>query len=116
MDEAAKRNITVGFKHPFWEMGTDSDVGSALDELVESGQQVVLVAAVGVPEISLMLEAVYVHFASSLCGKFFFYFTYLLVFFSMSLELVDARACSTRTMSGWRSTRSQNPYSARTQP
>ncbi|KFH71348.1 hypothetical protein MVEG_01648 [Podila verticillata NRRL 6337] len=58
VDEAAKRNITIGFKRPFWEMGTGSDVGLALDELVQSGQQVVLIAAVGVPEISLLLEAV----------------------------------------------------------
>lgn len=81
MNEAAKRNITIGFKHSFWEMGAGSDVGSALDALVASGQQVVLVAAVGVPEIALMLEAVYVYFASSLRGMTFYFFTYLLVLF-----------------------------------
>ncbi|KAG0360799.1 hypothetical protein BG005_009879 [Podila minutissima] len=58
VDEAARRNITIGFKHSFFEMGAGSDVGSALDALVASGQQVVLVAALGFPEISLMLEAV----------------------------------------------------------
>lgn len=66
MDEAARRNITIGFKHSFFEMGAGSDVGSALDALVASGQQVVLVAALGFPEISLMLEAVYVQGANDI--------------------------------------------------
>ncbi|KAI1318459.1 hypothetical protein EDD11_006544 [Mortierella claussenii] len=56
--QAKKRNISVGYRRAFWEMGTSSDVGPALDALKESGQQIVLVAAVGIPQVRLLLEAV----------------------------------------------------------
>ncbi|KAG0048460.1 hypothetical protein BGZ83_006576, partial [Gryganskiella cystojenkinii] len=56
--QAKKRNIKVGYQRAFWEMGTSSDIGSCLDGLKESGQQIVLVAAVGIPQIRLMMEAV----------------------------------------------------------
>ncbi|KAI1306758.1 hypothetical protein EDD11_004656 [Mortierella claussenii] len=56
--EATKRNITIGYRRAFWELGASSDVGPALDALKESGQRVVLVAAVSVPQIRLMIEAV----------------------------------------------------------
>ncbi|KAF9215188.1 Phosphoacetylglucosamine Mutase [Podila verticillata] len=56
--QARKRNINIGYRHAFWTMGSSSDVGSALDGLKESGQQIVVVAAVGVPQIRLMVEAV----------------------------------------------------------
>ncbi|KAF9569236.1 hypothetical protein EC968_002606 [Mortierella alpina] len=56
--QAKKKNITVGYRRTFWEMGTSSDVGPGLDALKESGQQVVLVAAVGIPQIRLIMEAV----------------------------------------------------------
>ncbi|KAF8938888.1 hypothetical protein BGZ58_011258 [Dissophora ornata] len=56
--EAAKRNITIGYRRAFWEMGTSSDVGPALDTLEDSGQRIVVVAAVNVPLLRLMIEAV----------------------------------------------------------
>ncbi|KAI8600355.1 7 transmembrane sweet-taste receptor of 3 GCPR-domain-containing protein [Dissophora ornata] len=56
--EAKKRNISIGYQRAFWEMGTSSDVGSSLDALRDSGQQIVLVAAIGVPQSRLLTEAV----------------------------------------------------------
>ncbi|KAF9187690.1 hypothetical protein BGZ51_001137 [Haplosporangium sp. Z 767] len=56
--QAKRRNITVGYKRTFWEQGTSSDVGPGLDALQESGHRIILVAAVGVPQIRLMMEAV----------------------------------------------------------
>lgn len=56
--QARKRNINIGYRHAFWTMGSSSDVGPALDGLKESGQQIVVIAAVGVPQIRLMVEAV----------------------------------------------------------
>lgn len=55
---ANKRNIKIGYRRAFWEMGGSSDVGPALDALEGSGQRIVLIAAVGVPQIKLMIEAV----------------------------------------------------------
>lgn len=55
---ANKRNIKIGYRRAFWEMGGSSDVGPALDALQDSGQRIVLIAAVGVPQIRLMIEAV----------------------------------------------------------
>ncbi|KAF9299672.1 hypothetical protein BGZ74_008773 [Mortierella antarctica] len=56
--QAKKRNINIGYRHAFWTMGSSSDVDAALDGLKDSGQQIVVVAAVGVPQIKLMVEAV----------------------------------------------------------
>ncbi|KAG0270377.1 hypothetical protein BGZ95_001701 [Linnemannia exigua] len=42
----------------FWEMESSSDIGPGLDSLKESGRQIVLVAAVGEPQVRLMTEAV----------------------------------------------------------
>ncbi|KAG0200058.1 hypothetical protein BGX28_006774 [Mortierella sp. GBA30] len=56
--QAKKKNITVGYKRTFWEMGTSSDVGAGLDALKDSGQRIVLIAAVGIPQIRLIIEAV----------------------------------------------------------
>ncbi|KAG0330107.1 hypothetical protein BGZ99_007969 [Dissophora globulifera] len=56
--QARKRNISVGYRRAFWETGTSSDVGPGLDSLKESGQQIVLVAAVGTPQVRLITEAV----------------------------------------------------------
>lgn len=55
---AAKKNIQIGYRRAFWEMGGSSDVGPALDALEDSGQRIVLIAAVGVPQIRMMIEAV----------------------------------------------------------
>ncbi|KAF9156634.1 hypothetical protein BG015_003236 [Linnemannia schmuckeri] len=56
--QARQRNITIGHRKPFWEMESGSDIGPGLDALKASGQQIVLVAAVGEPQIRLMTEAV----------------------------------------------------------
>ncbi|KAG0082287.1 Metabotropic GABA-B receptor subtype 2, isoform C [Linnemannia elongata] len=56
--QARKRNITIGYRSAFWEMESGSDIGPGLDALKASGQQIVLVAAVGEPQIRLMTEAV----------------------------------------------------------
>ncbi|CAO3573722.1 unnamed protein product [Mortierella alpina] len=56
--QAAKRNIDIGYRRSFWEQGALSDLGPALDALEDSGQRIVVVAAVGLPQIRLMLEAV----------------------------------------------------------
>jgi hypothetical protein len=56
--EAAKRNITIGYRRSFWEQGASSDVGPALDALEDSGLRIILVAAVNVPQTRLMIEAV----------------------------------------------------------
>ncbi|KAG0217465.1 hypothetical protein BGX33_010476 [Mortierella sp. NVP41] len=56
--QARKRNVTIGYRKAFWEMESSSDVGPSLDALKDSGQQIVLVAAVGEPQIRLMTEAV----------------------------------------------------------
>ncbi|KAG0352968.1 hypothetical protein BG005_007675 [Podila minutissima] len=56
--QAKKRNINIGYRHAFWTMGSSSDVDAALDGLKDSGQQIVVVAAVGIPQIKLMVEAV----------------------------------------------------------
>ncbi|KAF8946717.1 hypothetical protein BGZ47_011543 [Haplosporangium gracile] len=56
--QARKRNITIAQQRPFWEMESGSDIGPGLDALKASGQQIVLVAAVGEPQIRLMTEAV----------------------------------------------------------
>ncbi|KAF8985172.1 hypothetical protein BGZ46_005718 [Entomortierella lignicola] len=56
--QAKKRNITIGYRRAFWEMGTSSDIGPGLDGLKDSGQRIVVVAAVGVPQARLILEAV----------------------------------------------------------
>ncbi|KAF9360258.1 Metabotropic GABA-B receptor subtype 2, isoform C [Mortierella sp. AD094] len=56
--QAQKRDITVGYRKAFWEMGTSSDVGPGLDGLKDSGQQIILVAAVGTPQVRLIVEAV----------------------------------------------------------
>lgn len=56
--QARKRNITIGHRKPFWEMESSSDIGPGLDALKASGQQIVVVAAVGEPQIRLMTEAV----------------------------------------------------------
>lgn len=56
--QARKRNITIGQRKPFWEMESGSDIGPGLDALKASGEQIVLVAAVGEPQIRLMTEAV----------------------------------------------------------
>lgn len=55
---AEQRNINVGYQRTFWEMGNSADIGSCLSGLRDSGQQIVLVAAVGIPQIRLMMEAV----------------------------------------------------------
>ncbi|KAF9206222.1 hypothetical protein BGZ49_002822 [Haplosporangium sp. Z 27] len=54
---ASIRNITIGYRKSFWESGA-SDVDPALDALKESGQRIVLVAAIGIPQLRLMVEAV----------------------------------------------------------
>ncbi|KAF9344688.1 hypothetical protein BGX34_005431, partial [Mortierella sp. NVP85] len=56
--EAAKRNITIGYRRAFWDQGASSDVGPALEGLESSGHRIVLVAAVSVPQIRLIIEAV----------------------------------------------------------
>ncbi|KAF9969956.1 hypothetical protein BGZ73_007480 [Actinomortierella ambigua] len=56
--QAAKRNITVAFRRSFWELGTSSDVRPAVSALKDSGIQIVIVAAVGTPQIRLMMEAI----------------------------------------------------------
>ncbi|KAF9278430.1 hypothetical protein BGZ68_008585 [Mortierella alpina] len=56
--QAAKRNINIGYRRSFWEQGASSDLGPALDALEDSGQRIVVVAAVGLPQIRLMIEAV----------------------------------------------------------
>ncbi|KAF9113786.1 Metabotropic GABA-B receptor subtype 2, isoform C [Mortierella sp. AM989] len=56
--QAKRRNIAIGYRKAFWEMGTSSDVEPGLDGLKDSGQQIVLVAAVGVPQVRLIIEAV----------------------------------------------------------
>ncbi|KAG0265627.1 hypothetical protein DFQ27_000502 [Actinomortierella ambigua] len=56
--QATKRNITVAFRRAFWELGTSSDVGPAVSALKDSGIQIVLVAAVGQPQVRLMMEAI----------------------------------------------------------
>ncbi|KAG0328346.1 hypothetical protein BGZ99_005529 [Dissophora globulifera] len=56
--EASKRGITVGYRRAFWEMGASSDVGPALDALEDSGQRVIIIAAVSVPQYRLIVEAV----------------------------------------------------------
>ncbi|KAG0214373.1 hypothetical protein BGX28_002190 [Mortierella sp. GBA30] len=56
--EAAKRNIHIGYQRAFWQTGASSDLGPALDALEDSGQRIVIIAAVGVPQIRLMIEAV----------------------------------------------------------
>ncbi|KAF9948297.1 hypothetical protein BGZ72_009778 [Mortierella alpina] len=56
--QAAKRNINIGYRRSFWEQGASSDLGPALDALEDSGQRIIVVAAVGLPQIRLMLEAV----------------------------------------------------------
>ncbi|KAF9543952.1 hypothetical protein EC957_000317 [Mortierella hygrophila] len=56
--QARKMNITIGHRKAFWEMESGSDIGPGLDALKASGQQIVLVAAVGEPQIRLMTEAV----------------------------------------------------------
>ncbi|KAG0370591.1 hypothetical protein BGZ54_005496 [Gamsiella multidivaricata] len=56
--QAARKNITIGYQRAFWENGASSDVGPALDALADSGQRIVLVAAVSVPQVRLMIEAV----------------------------------------------------------
>lgn len=56
--QARKRNITIGQRKAFWEMESGSDIGPGLDALKASGEQIVLVAAVGEPQIRLMTEAV----------------------------------------------------------
>ncbi|KAG0372302.1 hypothetical protein BGX24_000432, partial [Mortierella sp. AD032] len=56
--QARKRNITIGYRKAFWEMESSSDIGPGLDALKESGRQIVLVAAVGEPQVRLMTEAV----------------------------------------------------------
>ena len=55
---AKQRNINVGYQRAFWETGTSADIVSCLSGLGNSGQQIVLVAAVGIPQIRLMTEAV----------------------------------------------------------
>jgi len=55
---AARRNIKIGFKGTFWETGGSTDVAPALDALKDSGQRIVLIAAVGTPQIRMMIEAV----------------------------------------------------------
>ncbi|GJJ68283.1 gamma-aminobutyric acid type B receptor [Entomortierella parvispora] len=55
---AKQRNINVGYQRAFWEMGNAADIASCLSGLKDSGQQIVLVAAVGIPQIRLMTEAV----------------------------------------------------------
>ena len=56
--QARKRDIKVGYQRAFWEMGASTDIASCLDGLKESGQQIVLIAAVGIPQIRLVMEAV----------------------------------------------------------
>ncbi|KAF9939918.1 hypothetical protein BGZ65_009008 [Modicella reniformis] len=56
--QAAKRNITIGYRRSFWEQGASSDVRPALDALENSGQRIVVVAAVGIPQTRMMTEAV----------------------------------------------------------
>ncbi|KAF9395883.1 hypothetical protein BGX21_009739 [Mortierella sp. AD011] len=56
--QARKNGITIGYRRTFWEMGTSSDVGPGLDGLKDSGQQIILVAAVGTPQVRLIMEAV----------------------------------------------------------
>ncbi|KAF9435128.1 hypothetical protein BGZ76_006857 [Entomortierella beljakovae] len=55
---AMKRNIKVNYRRAFWETGSSSDVGPGLSGLKESGHQIVLVAAIGTPQIRLIVEAV----------------------------------------------------------
>ncbi|KAF9897076.1 hypothetical protein BX616_006229, partial [Lobosporangium transversale] len=56
--QAAQKNITVGFKQAFWESGTSLDIDATLNSVKESGQRIILVAAVNEPQIRLMIEAV----------------------------------------------------------
>lgn len=55
---ANRWNINVGYRRAFWELGSSSDVGPGLDALKDSGQRIVLVAAVGLPQVRLIMEAV----------------------------------------------------------
>ncbi|KAF9578807.1 hypothetical protein BGW38_005225 [Lunasporangiospora selenospora] len=57
-DQARLRNITIGYHQAFWDKGANSELAPVLDGLVESGLRVILIAAVGVPQVKLMLEAV----------------------------------------------------------
>ncbi|KAF9181980.1 hypothetical protein BGZ50_005201 [Haplosporangium sp. Z 11] len=56
--QAAKRNIKIGYKRAFWESDVSSDVKPALEALADSGQRIIMVAAVGIPQMHLMVEAV----------------------------------------------------------
>ncbi|KAF9427918.1 hypothetical protein BGZ94_003858 [Podila epigama] len=56
--QAKLRDINIGFRRTFWNAGSSSDVGPVLDRLKDSGQRIIVVAAVGVPQIKLMAEAV----------------------------------------------------------
>ncbi|KAF9433867.1 hypothetical protein BGZ76_008875 [Entomortierella beljakovae] len=55
--QAASRDLTIGYRKAFWEAGA-LDVEPALRELEESGQRIVIVAAVGMPQLRLMAESV----------------------------------------------------------
>ncbi|KAG0230352.1 hypothetical protein BGW42_001024 [Actinomortierella wolfii] len=56
--QANQRNITIAFRRSFWELGASSDVAPAVTALKDSGIQIVLIAAVGQPQIRLMMEAI----------------------------------------------------------
>ncbi|KAG0251820.1 Metabotropic GABA-B receptor subtype 2, isoform C [Mortierella polycephala] len=62
--QAARRNIKIGYKRAFWESGASSDVKPALEALQDSGQRIIMVAAVGTPQMRLMVEAVKMGFVS----------------------------------------------------
>ncbi|KAF9360020.1 Anamorsin [Mortierella sp. AD094] len=55
--QAAARGLTIGYRKAFWESGP-SDVIPALDALQGSGQRIIVVAAIGDPQLRLMAEAV----------------------------------------------------------
>ncbi|KAG0019330.1 hypothetical protein BGZ80_005985, partial [Entomortierella chlamydospora] len=55
--QASARGLNIGYRKSFWESGP-SDVIPALDALEASGQRIVVVAAIGDPQLRLMAEAV----------------------------------------------------------
>ncbi|KAF9109128.1 hypothetical protein BGX27_007966 [Mortierella sp. AM989] len=55
--QASIRNVTIGYRKAFWETGS-SDIAPALENLEDSGQRIIVVAAVGLPQLRLMNEAV----------------------------------------------------------
>ncbi|KAF9163942.1 hypothetical protein BGX20_001148 [Mortierella sp. AD010] len=54
--QASARGLNIGYRKSFWESGP-SDVIPALDGLEASGQRIVVIAAIGDPQLRLMAEA-----------------------------------------------------------